>query len=459
MNFKTAGLFAILLLMFAGVVTADDAWTDDIEQAIKTANDEDKDLLLLYTGSDWCPPCKKLEEDILSQDEFLEDAKSKYVLVKFDFPREIEQSAELIKQNREWQEKYGIDGYPTIVLVDSNQRPFGFAGYESGSVADYSAMLESLREIRIRRDKMLKEADAAKGLERARLLDQAVSEMREEVVGLYYEDIVEEIVKLDSEDELGLRTKWNEAKDNELRKIILADVMMVARLEKTDRALAFIDEVMQQVGFPDEQKLQILQVKLNLHQKAKQTEAVNKVLDEMISLEGVQGTVRERLIIKKVLTMAGNGQRDEAMKMLDDALAEGRDNFFMCLAKGELLDSEGKFAEAVASYDVAIPKASFNPDLLADLIGAKADALYEMDKGQEALQVLDNFADDAQMPSDLRAEILLHKAMMLRDQGRRRLAILDENRAIQICDPSIQTEMQKVVEQLRKKYEKQPNDD
>lgn len=145
--------------------------------------------------------------------------------------------------------------------------------------------------------------------------------------------------------------------------------------------------------------------------------------------------------------------------MLDDALAEGRDNFFMCLAKGELLDSEGKFAEAVASYDVAIPKASFNPDLLADLIGAKADALYEMDKGQEALQVLDNFADDAQMPSDLRAEILLHKAMMLRDQGRRRLAILDENRAIQICDPSIQTEMQKVVEQLRKKYEKQPNDD
>ena len=457
MNLKTTGLFAVLVLAWTFVAAADDAWTEDIAAAIKTAEKEDKDLLLLYTGSDWCPPCKKLEADILSQEEFLEDAGSKYVLVKFDFPQSSEQSEELVTQNQEWLKKYGIDGYPTIVLIDSDQRPFGFAGYESGSVGDYLDMLESLRQIRVRRDKTMKEADKLKGLDRARMLDQAISEMRQEVVSIYYEDIVTEIVELDSKDELGLRTKWNESKDNELRKIILADITMVARLEKPDRALQYINNVMDDVVFPSTQKLQILQIKLNLLQKTKNLDEVNAVLDEMINLDGVDGTIRERLIIKKVLTMAGNGQRDEAMKMLDDALADGQDNLFMCLAKGELLDSEDKFREAVESYDLAIPKAGYNPDLLADLVGAKADALVELNETESALQLLDNFVDDAQMPSDLRAEILLHKAMIHRDQGRRRFAILDENRAVQICEPSQQTEMQKVVDQLSQKYEKKEN--
>lgn len=454
MNFKTAGLFAVLFLLWAGVVTADEAWTEDIAAAIETAEKEEKDLLLLYTGSDWCPPCKKLEKDILAQKEFLKEAKSKYVLVKFDFPQAAPQSEELVEQNQKWLTKYGIDGYPTIVLIDSEQRPFGFAGYESGSVADYLEMLEGLRQIRIRRDETLEKAAKLEGPERAQMLDQALSEMRQEVVSIYYEDIVAEIVELDAKDELGLRTKWNESKDAELRKIILADITLVARLEKPDQALEYINKAMEDVVFPSTQKLQILQIKLNLLQKAKKLEEVKLVLDEMIELDGVQGTIRERLIIKKVLTMAGNGQRDEAMAMLDEALANGEDNLFMCLAKGELLDSEDKFREAIESYDLAIPKAGYNPDLLADLVGAKADALIELEEGEAALQMLDNFSDDTQIPSDLRAEILLHKAMIHRDQGRRRFAILDENRAIQICEPSQQPEMQKVVEQIRRRYEK-----
>ena len=72
MNLKTTGLFAVLVLTWTFVVAADESWTEDIAAAIKTAEKEEKDLLLLYTGSDWCPPCKKLEADILSQEEFLD---------------------------------------------------------------------------------------------------------------------------------------------------------------------------------------------------------------------------------------------------------------------------------------------------------------------------------------------------------------------------------------------------
>ncbi len=229
---------------------------------------------------------------------------------------------------------------------------------------------------------------------------------------------------------------------------------MVARLEKPERALEFIDEAAQLMDFSADQMLQILQTKLNLLQKLKRIDEINATLDQMIALDGVEGVIRERMIVKKVLSMVGNGQRDAAMKMLDDSIEAGGDKLFMWLAKGELYDSEENYSKAIEAYDQAIPKAGYNPDLLADLLGAKADALMATDKGHEALQLLDNFADDNQMPSDLRSEVLLHKAMILRDQGRRRLAILAENRAVEIAESTGEkSEMQKVVERLRKKYD------
>ena len=70
-----------------------------------------------------------------------------------------------------------------------------------------------------------------------------------------------------------------------------------------------------------------------------------------------------------------------------------------------------------------------------------------------AIQTLDEFAENDEMPVDLRSETLLHKAMIMRDSGRKRRAILVENRAIEICESPVErAEMQKLVERLRTKY-------
>ena len=50
----------------------DSSWMDNAELALKTARQGNKDLLLLFTGSDWCPPCQKLEEEVLGQEDFSE---------------------------------------------------------------------------------------------------------------------------------------------------------------------------------------------------------------------------------------------------------------------------------------------------------------------------------------------------------------------------------------------------
>ena len=67
------------------VIAQDEVWLDDVDKAIATAKADGKDLLLLYTGSDWCPPCKKLEEEVFGQDEFLTEAKRNFVFVILDF--------------------------------------------------------------------------------------------------------------------------------------------------------------------------------------------------------------------------------------------------------------------------------------------------------------------------------------------------------------------------------------
>ena len=453
-------LFSVLVLFTCQCTTAEEnQWSEDPNDAMKTAAKDKKDLLLLYTGSDWCPPCQKLEQEVFSDEDFYAEAEGHFVFVKFDFLKNSPLRAEVKKKNEEWAEKFGVDSYPTIVLVDPELKPYAFAGYEEGGSENFLGMLEESRQIRITRDKKMAAADKAEGDARAKLLDEALSGMPREISDVYYEDVIKEIVELDEDDDLGLRTKWNEARDTELRKSILTDVMMVARLDSPERAVKMIDELLVEVKFTTKQRLEIMQIKLNLVRKLGNPALVDTLLDEMIALEGLGDATVQRLIAKKVYLMVGSKRRDKAMKVLEDAIAEGqtkgRPGVHLLACKGELLDSEKKYDQAVAAFDLAITAAKNSPDVLAEVVSGKADSLYAAGKEANALQVLDTFADDTDVPADLRAEALLHKSMLMRESGKQRTARLVENRAIEIIESTKErTEIQNVVERLRRKYDK-----
>lgn len=98
---------------------AGDGWKTDYAEALKTAASEEKMVLLEFTGSDWCPPCKMLHSEILTKDDFKEFAGENLVLVELDYPNAKPQPDELKKQNAELAETYGIEGYPTLIVLDS----------------------------------------------------------------------------------------------------------------------------------------------------------------------------------------------------------------------------------------------------------------------------------------------------------------------------------------------------
>lgn len=457
-------LFFLCILIAFGLpnqndVTAkEDFWNSDPIKAIDQAKKDKKDILLLFTGSDWCPPCQKLELEVFADESFYDETEENFTYAKFDFLKNSPITPATQKLNDDWAQKYGVDSFPTVVLIDSDQKPYAFAGYEEGGVENFLGLVEESRQVRVRRDEKMAAAKKATGKERAKLLDEAISQMQREISEVYYEDIIEEIIKIDEDDELGLRTKWNEERDKEIRKAIITDVMMVARLESPARAAEMIDEILEKIKFSTRQKLDIMQIKLGLVRELGKPEAVDALLDEMINLEGVEPSTRQRLLVKKIYLMVGSGRKPAATKLLEDSIAAGESagdsNAFLWACKGELLDAEKDYNGAVAAFDKAIPAAKSFPDLLVELVSGKADSLYADGKVAEAMQALDNFADDTDVPADLRAEALLHKSMLMRESGKLRTARLVENRAIEIIESTKEkTELQSVVDRLRKKFE------
>jgi thioredoxin-related protein len=101
----------------AGIHAADLNWLTNLPKAETQAKDENKLVLMDFTGSDWCPWCKKLDKDILTQPQFADYAQKNLVLVLVDFPAHQSQSDELKAANAALAKKFSIQGYPTLIAV------------------------------------------------------------------------------------------------------------------------------------------------------------------------------------------------------------------------------------------------------------------------------------------------------------------------------------------------------
>jgi len=93
-------------------------WETDFEIAKTKSKQTNKPILMLFTGSDWCPPCKMLKKDFFSSDAFVEKSKN-FVLLLVDFPRnkELITSAQEAA-NKVLNSKYGVRSLPTVIAVN-----------------------------------------------------------------------------------------------------------------------------------------------------------------------------------------------------------------------------------------------------------------------------------------------------------------------------------------------------
>lgn len=112
-------------------------WEDNLESALQKAKSENKAVLVNFTGSDWCVWCQKLSAEVFSKSEFEDYADDNLVLVKLDFPRNIEQSNETKMYNSQLMQRYGVEGFPTILLFNSQGKMVLQTGYQPGGPVNY----------------------------------------------------------------------------------------------------------------------------------------------------------------------------------------------------------------------------------------------------------------------------------------------------------------------------------
>ncbi|MGA2659465.1 MAG: thioredoxin family protein [Verrucomicrobiota bacterium] len=139
----TVALMACWALAQAGAAELD--WMTDLGKAQAKAKEENRLVLMDFTGSDWCPWCIKLRKEVFSTPEFTEYAKKNLVPVEIDFPQRKQQPAELRKANRALQAKYEIRGYPTVVVLNGQGKKVGELGYEAGGPKPFIAKLQELK--------------------------------------------------------------------------------------------------------------------------------------------------------------------------------------------------------------------------------------------------------------------------------------------------------------------------
>ena len=101
----------------------DEQWLTSLPDALAKAKTDKKLVLLDFTGSDWCPPCKMLHEKVLTQKEFLDHASENLVLVMLDFPRSKPQEAELKEANQELAKKFNIFSEPSTYFNWRRESP------------------------------------------------------------------------------------------------------------------------------------------------------------------------------------------------------------------------------------------------------------------------------------------------------------------------------------------------
>ncbi len=126
------------------VAGGDVQWLTSFQQAKTQALGRHVPILADFSGSDWCGWCMKLEKEVFTEKAFKDYASTNFVLLLVDFPRRTAQDAEVAKQNQAMAEQYGIEGFPTILLLDATGKELARTGYRPGGAQAYVQHLKSL---------------------------------------------------------------------------------------------------------------------------------------------------------------------------------------------------------------------------------------------------------------------------------------------------------------------------
>lgn len=101
-------------------------WQEDYSKSLAKAAKENKAVLIFFTGSDWCGPCKRLEKELFQSEKFKAFSEKNFVLYEANFPMNKDLvTPKQKKKNEELAIKYSQSSFPTIIIVNADEKLLG----------------------------------------------------------------------------------------------------------------------------------------------------------------------------------------------------------------------------------------------------------------------------------------------------------------------------------------------
>ncbi len=135
----------VFLFLLSFSLTAQN-WETDWKVATQKSKKNNQKLILVFSGSDWCIPCIKLEKEIWEAESFKAYALENYVLLRADFPKRKKNALSKEKQthNDKLAERFNASGYfPLVVVISPEEKVLGQLGYEKSTPEKYIELINA----------------------------------------------------------------------------------------------------------------------------------------------------------------------------------------------------------------------------------------------------------------------------------------------------------------------------
>ncbi|MFI5155332.1 MAG: FAD:protein FMN transferase [Chitinophagales bacterium] len=129
-------LFLCLFLTLSGIGFSQN--NPQAEEVFSRARKERKTILMIFSGSDWCLPCIRLEKTIFADSAFLEYAKPKLLVFRVDFPQRKKLSPGEIQANEKLADEFNPLGvFPLLLLVNPDRVVISTLKYERYTTKEF----------------------------------------------------------------------------------------------------------------------------------------------------------------------------------------------------------------------------------------------------------------------------------------------------------------------------------
>ncbi len=121
-------------------------WFEDIEIAKSYAAEHESNILMVFSGSDWCKPCIQFKKDILESKDFTSWGSSKLIVLYLDFParKKNKLSPSQTEHNEKLAEQFNKSGaFPNIFLLDKKAKVLSNPPFKGQEVNDFIGSLET----------------------------------------------------------------------------------------------------------------------------------------------------------------------------------------------------------------------------------------------------------------------------------------------------------------------------